>query len=671
MYVRPRTESAVSEPDNRNMNWKRIFVGTAAALATPIILVGLYVAMFGWNWLKAPLESQALRNTGRVLSIQGDLSLNLAWPAPILRAEAVSFANPSWAQEKQMVTADAVQISVSLPQLVVGNVALPTVHLVRPVVFLEKDARGRKNWLLDRDQQDESSRINIGQLTLDEGTLGYDDGVSNTKISATISTPVAVLGSSTSTATPGVVFSASGQFNGLALKASGSGGAVLALRDESVPYPLTVNAAIGQTQIKATGTVTGLVKLSAIDMKLEARGDSLEQLYPLLSIPAPASPAYTVRGQLTHSGDHWRYQDFSGRVGSSDLAGSAQVVFGGKRPQLSAQLTSTVLNLGDLATVIGKRSGAERSTDEQAMPKAESGPSAVKAHRVLPNLPFKTDRWSSMDADVSLRAKKIRRPDALPLDDLTVHLKLMDSVLTLTPLDFGLAGGHLRANVTLDGRSDPIKATVQARVQKLLLSQIFSTLPLNETSLGEINGGLALSGNGNSVSGMLATSNGQIGLTIAHGEVSQLLMEKAGLHIFEILQLSLAGDKRIKLRCAVADFEVKSGVMKVDSLVFDTDVTTLFGSGNVDLGREAIDLTLKQKTKRTSPLALRSPIYVRGTFAQPTAGVDKGRVALRAAGAVALGLINPLLTIVPLIDRGPGQDSDCKQLIREAKTNPP
>ena len=73
----------------------------------------------------------------------------------------------------------------------------------------------------------------------------------------------------------------------------------------------------------------------------------------------------------------------------------------------------------------------------------------------------------------------------------------------------------------------------------------------------------------------------------------------------------------------------------------------------------------------SSPLALRSPIYVRGTFAQPTVGVDKGRVALRAAGAVALGLINPLLTIVPLIDRGPGQDSDCKQLIREAKTNPP
>lgn len=372
MYVRPRTELVGSDPDNQAMNWKRIFVGTAVALATPIILVCLYVALFGWNWLKAPLESMALRNTGRVLSIQGDLSLNLAWPAPALRAEAVSFANPSWAHEKQMVTADAVQISVSVPQLVIGNVALPTVHLVRPVVFLEKDARGRKNWLLDRDQQDESSRINISQLTLDKGTLGYDDNASNTKISATISKPVELLGSSTPPITSGVVFSASGQLHGLALKASGIGGAVLALRDESAPYPLTVNAAIGQTHIKATGTVTGLVKLSAIDMKLEIRGDSLEQLYPLLSIPAPASPAYSVRGQLTHSGDSWRYQNFSGRIGSSDLAGSAQVVSGEKRPQLSAQLTSTSLNLSDLATLVGKRHGGDLSSAEKETAKGHS-----------------------------------------------------------------------------------------------------------------------------------------------------------------------------------------------------------------------------------------------------------------------------------------------------------
>jgi AsmA protein len=69
-------------------------------------------------------------------------------------------------------------------------------------------------------------------------------------------------------------------------------------------------------------------------------------------------------------------------------------------------------------------------------------------------------------------------------------------------------------------------------------------------------------------------------------------------------------------------------------------------------------------------VALRSPIYVRGSFAKPDVAFDKGRVAMRAIGAIALGMVNPLLALLPLIDAGPGKDSDCGQLVREAKELP-
>jgi len=110
--------------------------------------------------------------------------------------------------------------------------------------------------------------------------------------------------------------------------------------------------------------------------------------------------------------------------------------------------------------------------------------------------------------------------------------------------------------------------------------------------------------------------------------------------------------------------------MNAQALVFDTEVTTIIGTGNIDLGEEKLDLTLNQKTKNTSPLALRSPIHVRGNFARPEASVDKGRIALRAVGAIALGLVNPFLALIPLIDAGPGSDSDCGQLVRDARTFP-
>jgi AsmA protein len=281
---------------------------------------------------------------------------------------------------------------------------------------------------------------------------------------------------------------------------------------------------------------------------------------------------------------------------------------------------------------------------------------------VLPDLPFKTDRWNTVDAEVSLRAKTIRRAKELPLEDLVAHLSLRDAVLKLEPLNFGLAGGELTAVISLDGRQDPIQARAQVKARKIQLGQLFPTFDMSKTSIGQVNGEFDLTGQGNSVGRMLASSNGKVGLVVAGGMISKMMMEQVGLHLWEILALKATGDKQVKLRCAVADFEVRQGVMNADALIFDT--------GTIDLGQERLDLTLNQKTKNTSPLALRSPIYVRGSFGQPDVQVDKTRVAARALGAVALGMINPLLTLLPLIDAGPGADSDCRQLVHEARALP-
>jgi uncharacterized protein involved in outer membrane biogenesis len=193
---------------------------------------------------------------------------------------------------------------------------------------------------------------------------------------------------------------------------------------------------------------------------------------------------------------------------------------------------------------------------------------------------------------------------------------------------------------------------------------------LNRNSIGQINGDLNLSGSGNSVGKMLASSNGKLGLVLAGGEISRLMMEEIGLHLWKILQLKVTGDNLVKLRCGVADFNVKQGVMQADALIVDTEVTTITGTGTIDLGQEKLDLTLNQKTKNTSPLALRSPIYIRGSFARPEVAVNKGRVAARGLGAIALGIATPLLALLPLIDAGPGADSDCRQLVNEAKALP-
>ena len=640
------------------------------------LLVAVLITVFGWNWLRGPVERMTLEKTGRALVIGGDITVAFAWPLPRIRAGATSFANPDWAAERQMVTADAVEITLNLSQLLAHTIVLPEVRLIRPVVFLEQASDGRKNWLLDRAQQDEDARIHIDLLTLDQGRLGYDDIAQATSIRAEISStatadPASATANSASCARPpcseiaspvpilnGITFTVQGRYKNLPLKAQGSGGPVLGLRDESSPYPLNVDVSIGQIGVKAEGTITSLLKFSAIDMNLRMHGESLAQLYPLLGIALPKTSPYVTRGHLVHSEKTWHYKNFSGRIGQSDIAGTVQIDTDGKRPRLTGDLVSKVLDIADLGPLIGTR----QDTPQKKL---------MQTTRVLPEIPFDASRWDSVDAEVTLKASSIRHADALPLENLVTHLSLRDSMLKLDPLDFGTAGGHLNAVISLDGQRDPIHARALLRVKKIQLAKLFPTIESSQLSIGQLNGEIKLNGQGNSIRTMLANADGNLGLIVSDGQLSRLMLEKIGLHLWEILELKFAGDERVRLRCAVADFSIKNGSMQAEALVFDTEITTILGSGTIDLGKETLDLTLKQKTKNTSPLALRSPIYIHGSFAKPEVGVDKARVAMRGLGAIALGIINPVLALLPLVDAGPGADSDCRQLVRDAKEMSP
>jgi AsmA protein len=115
----------------------------------------------------------------------------------------------------------------------------------------------------------------------------------------------------------------------------------------------------------------------------------------------------------------------------------------------------------------------------------------------------------------------------------------------------------------------------------------------------------------------------------------------------------------------VADFAVAQGVMRPRVLVLDTAVNTVTGSGSVNLADETFDLRFVPRTKVSGLVALRSPIYLRGPFAQPEVALDGGRIAARGLGALALGLVNPLLALLPLFDAGPGAASPCVQLVRD------
>lgn len=643
----------------------RVAKWLAYIVAAMAILILVLVIFFDWNWLRHPVERFVTEKTGRALIINGNLSVKLGWPSTRIQVADVSFANPAWSKQPLMLTVKRMDGDINLPALLKRHFNVFTVNLTQPRVFLEQNPDGRKNWLLDRNQQDENATVKIDRITLDDGQISYTDTGHNTQIQAALSTRQ---NPSQSDLPANIVFTAVGKLKGQTLTATGSGGTVIALNDEITPYPLNVDISLGRTRLHAAGTATSLSRFSAVDLNITLNGTSLDQLYPIIGIALPRSPAYSTKGHLQHSARQWRYEKFTAHIGKSDLSGNLQVHSAAKRPFLKGDVTFQTLNLADLGSPIGMSNKNKGKAPDSAQRTTHALPVTTANKRdVLPELPFRTERWDSVDADVKIQAKRIQRARALPIENLVAHVKMNDSILTLDPVSFGVAGGTLAGTVTLNGQHDPIQAKVNIHARKIQLNQLFPTVKLTKTSIGQMHGEFDLSGTGNAVDQMLASANGRVALVVDSGKISKLILETAGLHLWEMLQLKLTGDKVITLNCAVADFDVKHGNMQTKIMVLDTDITTINGSGNIDMAQETLNLELQPHTKVLSPLALRSPIYIRGKFAKPEVSLDKTKLILRSAGALVLGALNPFLVIIPLVDTGPGKDSACGKLIHKAQ----
>ena len=608
---------------------------TGALVLALLVALTLFIA-FGLNTLREPIARAVTEATGRELIIEGDLRSLWSWTHPRFRAERVRFANADWAGDAPLLSAEALEASVSVLGLLRGRLLLPQVHLEGAELNLRQDANGRKNWILKQDEDAGApSRVHVERLTLDSGALTYEDEARDLSIAADLESDGQEL-----------VFALGGTYRGNALEGSGVAGPVLSVRDAARPFPVKAQAKVGRTALQVDGAITGLVGLERIDTRITLSGATLEDLYDIVGVAFPNTAAYRTSGRLVREGTVVRYEQFTGRIGESDIAGTLQVDTGGARPLMHGELVSKTLNLADLGALVG--------TDRP------------RKKGVLPDMPFDPERWGSVDASVKITAGTIKRPEQLPIDNLAATLRLQNRVLTLEPLQFGIAGGKLAGPVRLDGRGKTIRAEVRLRVQGLELAKLFPTIEQSRASVGDLGGLVELRGAGNSVSAMLGTADGKIGLFIDGGKISRFLMELAALDLFNAARVKLTGDEPIEIRCGIADFGVKDGLLRTNAFVFDTAVVNIEGGGVINLKSEELNLMLNPKPKSSSLASLNSPLYVRGTFGEPQVSPDLGRIAAKGVGAIVMGALNPLLAVVPLLKEGRDEDSPCARLIAEA-----
>ena len=623
------------------------------SLLLSLLLILLLVLVWDWNWFKPLLERQASKALGRPVAI-AHLDLQLGRQSTIELTD-LTLANPDGfaADLAPLARIAHVVVQLQLKDFLDRRLQIVRLDIEQPGLSLHRGLDGLSNWQLPAPQTDAKPwDVQIAELQVRDGRFKLSDPTLKAEISGLIHTLAPVSGGE-----PQLLAEASGRYDGAPFDARFTGGSVLSLRDPSNPYPVDFVANSGGTRVALKGTLLDPLQFAGANLSLQLRGPNLTTIGRFTKLPLPNTPPYRLEGRLNVQGRSILFQDFKGLMGESDLAGDVSIQLQKPRPLMKGVVRSRQVRLADLSGLIGG--------DPNSPPAAAANGDG----RLLPSTPISLPHLQAADVQLDFTGESILG-DKLPFDRLAFKLSLDDGVMRVAPADFGIGEGALRIHATLDPRGEQLVMDARAELHRVDITRLMAGTSYKGE--GRIGGFASLQGKGHSAAELLGNGNGELKLAMAGGNFSSLLLDLAGLD-FGNATLSLLGiTPRTEVRCMVGDFGLKDGQLSTRNFLLDTGSTNLVLDGGASFKNESLDLRLRTRPKRANVGRLKAPIYIRGSFANPSIKPDLLDVSTRAAAAVALGtLLTPLAALLPTLQFSPGEDRDCKAMLTEAEITPP
>ena len=689
-----------------------------ALLAASILVAGVCEAV-GWPFLVGPVQRQLAKTLDRKVAFVGDggsgegVRIGLLGSVRVM-ASSIEIGAPEWSSAPHMLLAKDARLTL-------GYLDLWRAWRGRPLhvreleasemdAALERDADGRASWQFGKkktvDTAERPTELpTFGTLRVGDGHVVYGDAVLPAKIDArfalsdgsgrgTAFDPSASSASASNRASgAGIAVRAGGAASGasaaaervtladgesgLRLKATGQYRKLPVLIDlrtagvlgflaegkEAQAQPLTLVATIGRATLSFKGSTTDPLHLAALMGRFELAGQSLAAVGDPLGVTLPTTPSFKTHGTIAKDAKVWKAVFEDARIGSSQLNGAFTYDTGASKPLLSGKLGGSRLLLADLGPAIGA------PAPDQAAPAGSTA-----AGRVIPDKKFDLPSLRAMDANVLFDIAMFDPGTSViePLRPARAHLLLADGVLTLADIEGATAEGKLLGYLQLDGRGSQALWTADMRFVGVNLARWLKLKRSGNAPpylSGKLDALVKVKGSGRSTAEILASLDGDIRMHMRDAAVSHLAVEAAGIDVAQALGMVIKGDDALPILCNVADLDVVKGVAKPKIFVINTRDSTIWIDGSVSLRDEALDLRAVVSPKDFSPLALRTPVHLRGTLGKPAVSLELGKLAGKVGAAGLLALLNPLAAIIPFIDTGSKDDAkkadrECTNLVR-------
>jgi uncharacterized protein involved in outer membrane biogenesis len=248
-------------------------------LAVALIVVFLVTAGDGfYRWAAQKLLEDAI---DRTIHVDGTFSFDVGLE-PTLAVTDVWIENTPWAEKKEMVRIERVEIQIGLKPLFSGNVLVPRLVVEGLTLSLEKSPNGEGNWEVAQASSDVGDAAGqkdlfvplLDFISLKDVAITYRDRQSGLDTEILLKS----LQQRRHVQDASLDIQGEGSINQTDFRIKGRFGSIEQALTAAVPYPLKLTLEAEGLAVDLTGTVKHLPRAEGFDINLKARTPSIAQL---------------------------------------------------------------------------------------------------------------------------------------------------------------------------------------------------------------------------------------------------------------------------------------------------------------------------------------------------------------------------------------------------------
>lgn len=593
----------------RRLKW--VIVGLFAVAVALLVAAYAIITNYPVEDLKALIQDEVRKATGRELAIEGDLEMQVL-PSPAIVMNGVRLQNAGWGATPDMLTVGRVEAEVAFWPLIDGDIEVRRLVLSEAAVSLERNGEGDANWhLAEGDSGGGPGTLPyFADVRLEKTRVTFDDRKLDLKGTLTVEE----LNATAADAAGPMNVALKGSFDERPLDLKMVLPAVGALLTAE-PKQVEIEGQVGDAKLKLQGTV-GPLETGANDFRLQVEGKDLAALAPDLP-PGPFALEALVqqKGAKTVT-----LSDMKGSLGGASLAGNLTLT------EAAVPHVEGELRLGKLTLPATAGGGA---TGDSLFPSTA--------------LPFALLHLA--DAKLTLTVEELGLGAGRSLSNLATRATLEGGKLTLDPLGFGYDGGTFTGTLLVDAAVSPPATALRLKG---------TGLPLGMVTQGVLQGSLDVdfdvAARGDSPKAMAASLDGRTAVSSAGGTIDSGLASLAEAPLAAILRPLTGSSSQTKFNCVVNRMAWKQGIGSNEGTALDADGFTVVGNGTVNLRNETIDFYADVWSKDAAVVGLTVPMIVRGPLAKPSVGPDPGGTALGIAKTAGL-IVFPPAGLAAIIER--------------------